>query len=135
MAPLRPRMFWLLIVAGLYNIALGINTVARPASGFEAFGLPQPELMLFVELVGLMVVVFGVGYLMVAFRPLANRGVLALGIFGKSLVALCGLIYVARGVLPPSYLAVVIFSDLIWLVPFALILARLQRLAALARLL
>jgi hypothetical protein len=117
-------------IAGGYNLALGVNMVLSPAGAFEAFDLPLPELMLFVELVGLMVAVFGVGYCLVALRPLENRGVLALGLLGKTLVAIWGLGYVLLGKVPVAYLAVVFFSDIIYLLPFALILRHLQRAAA-----
>lgn len=123
-------MRYLLWLAGVYNVLLGLNMVVRPEGGFESLGLPQPELMLFVQLVGLMVGVFGIGYLMVARWPLANRGVLLLGLIGKALVAVLGLAYVAQGKVPPVYLFVVLFSDVIYLAPFAIILRHLQRVAA-----
>ena len=128
--PLRPWMRYVLWVAGAYNVLLGLNMVARPEAGFEPLGLPQPDLMLFVQLVGLMVGVFGIGYLMVVSRPLENRGVLLLGLIGKALVAVLGLAYVVLGKVPPVYLFVVLFSDVIYLAPFAIILRYLQRVAA-----
>ena len=130
MQPLRPWMRYLLRFAGAYNVLLGLNMVVLPEGGFEPLGLPQPEMMLFVQLGGLLVGVFGIGYLMVARWPLENRGVLLLGLIGKALVAVLGLAYVALGKVPPIYLFVVLFSDVIYLAPFALILRRLQRVAA-----
>jgi small multidrug resistance pump len=128
--PLRPWMRYVLWFAGAYNVLLGLNMVARPEGGFEPLGLSPPDLLLFVQLVGLMVGVFGIGYLMVARWPLENRGVLLLGIIGKALVAVLGLAYVALGKVPPIYLLVVLFSDVIYLAPFAVILRHLQRVAA-----
>jgi hypothetical protein len=93
-------------------------------------GLSPPDLLLFVQLVGLLVGVFGIGYLMVARWPLENRGVLLLGLLGKARVAVLGLAYVALGKVPPVYLLVVLFSDVIYLAPFAIILRHLQRVAA-----
>ncbi len=123
-------MRYVLLVAGAYNVLLGLNMVLLPSRSFAPLGLSEPELLLFVQLVGLMVGVFGVGYLMVARWPLENRGVLLLGLIGKALVAVLGLAYVALGKVPPVYLFVVLFSDVIYLAPFALILRHLQRVAA-----
>lgn len=125
--PLHPWMRYVLWVAGAYNVLLGLNMVLLPSRSFAPLGLPEPELLLFVQLVGLMVGVFGVGYLMVARRPLEHRGVLLLGLLGKSLVAVLGLTYVALGKVPPVYLFVVFFSDVIYLAPFVIILRHLQR--------
>lgn len=120
-------MLWF---AGAYNVLPGLNMVVQPEGGFEPLGLSPPDLLLFVQLVGLLVGVFGIGYLMVARWPLENRGVLLLGLLGKALVAVLGLAYVALGKVPPVYLLVVLFSDVIYLAPFAIILRHLQRVAA-----
>jgi small multidrug resistance pump len=123
-------MRYVLWVAGAYNSLLGLNMVLRPESGFEQLGMSPPDLLLFVQLVGLMVGVFGISYLMVARWPLENRGVLLLGLIGKALVAILGLAYVALGKVPPIYLLVVLFSDVIYLAPFVIILRHLQHVAA-----
>ena len=123
-------MRYLLRFAGTYNVLLGLNMVLLPSRSFAPLGLPEPELLLFVQLVGLMVGVFGIGYLMVASHPLEHRGVLLLGLIGKALVAVLGLSYVVLGKVPPIYLLVVLFSDVIYLAPFVIILRHLQRVAA-----
>jgi small multidrug resistance pump len=123
-------MRYVLWVAGAYNVLLGLNMVVLPEGGFEPLGMRQPDLLLFVQLVGLLVAVFGIGYFMVARWPLENRGVLLLGLIGKALVAILGLAYVALGKVPPVYLFVVLFSDVIYLAPFVIILRHLQRVTA-----
>ena len=49
------------------------------ACGFKLLGMSKPELPLPVQVLGILVGLFGVGYLMVAARPLENRNILLLG--------------------------------------------------------
>ena len=53
--------------------------------------------MLLVQLVGILVGLFGVGYLLVARNPVENRNVLLLGFWSKALGSLLGIGYVAAG--------------------------------------
>ena len=127
MVPLRPWMFWLLVFAGCYNLLVGLTLTAFYHEAFRTLGLPKPELMLFVQLVGILVGLFGVGYLIVARNPLENRNVLLLGFLSKALGTLVGLGYVALGKVPMSFFVLLIFSDIVYLPPFAVILRRLRR--------
>ena len=123
-------MRYLLWFAGGYNLLVGLNMVVFPDRNFETFDLPKPELMFFVHFVGLMVALFGAGYCLVAYRPLDNRSLLLFGFCGKVLAASLGIAYVISGKLPPTFLAVTFFSDIIYLPPFAIILRHLKRAAA-----
>ena len=96
---------------------------------FKTLGLPKPELMLFVQLFGLLVGLFGVGYLLVAHNPVDNRNVLLLGFLSKFLGTLLGLGYLALGKVPLVFLPLLVFSDIVYLPPFFVILRRLYRIA------
>ena len=74
-----------------------------------------------IQLVGLLVALFGVGYLMVDRHPAENRNVLLLGFLSKLLGPLLAITHVALGNLPMVMLVVLFFADGIYLVPFWMI--------------
>jgi small multidrug resistance pump len=129
MPPLRPWMFYLLCFAGTYNLLVMLNLLVLYHEVFKTLGMTKPELMLFVQLVGILVGLFGVGYLLVARHPVENRNVLLLGFLSKLLGTLLGLGYVALGKVPLVFLVLLIFSDIVYLPPFLVILRRLYRIA------
>ena len=130
---LLPWMRWLLWFAGCYNLVVGVNLVFFYHELFKTLGLAKPSPVMFVQLVGLLVALFGAGYLMVARRPLENRNQLRLGLWSKALGTGLSFYHVALGNLPALYLPIVIFSDLVYLPPFVVILHRLDRLARAAQ--
>ncbi len=122
-------MRWLLRIAGVYNLLVGLNLLLFYHELFKFLGLAKPIPIMFVQLVGLLVGLFGVGYLLVARRPLENRNLLWLGLWSKALGCALSFYHVALGSLPPLYVPIVIFSDLVYLPPFYLIARRLDILA------
>jgi hypothetical protein len=118
------RVLW--FAAG-YNLLAGIGMLCFVHEGYKLLGMHKPELNLPVQVVGMLVAVFGVGYALVARDPVGNRNVLLLGFLTKLLGPLLCLGYVAIGKLPPIFIAVLLVSDLMYLPPFAMILVRLRR--------
>jgi hypothetical protein len=129
MEPLKPWMRWLLRFVGCYNLLAGLGMLVFYHEGFKLLGVAKPNLMLPVQLVGILVGLFGVGYLLVASNPLENRNLLLLGFWSKALGSALGVGYVVLGKLPPVFLAVLFFADIMYLPPFAIILKRLYRIA------
>ena len=125
--PLRPWMKYLLWFVGGYNILAGLGMMIFYHEGFRILDLPKPELMLPLQLVGMLVGLFGVGYWLVAWNPVENRNVLTLGFFSKFLGSLLGIAYLALGKMPLVFLPVLFFADIIYLPPFLLIMRRLYR--------
>lgn len=130
MEPLLPWMRNLLRFAGCYNLLVGANLVVFYHELFKAFGLPKPNLIMYVQLVGVLVALFGVGYLMVAANPLRDRNLLLLGFLSKLLGSFVGTGYVVLGKMPPVFMLVLLFSDIIYLPFFWIILRRVYRIAA-----
>ncbi len=132
MRPIAPWMRYLLWFAGCYNLLVGLTLVVLYHEVFKTINLfgEKPERMLFVQLVGILVGLFGVGYIIVARNPIENRNVLLLGLLSKALGSVLGVGYVALGKLPLGFLVLLFFSDIIYLPPFAVILRRLYRAAA-----
>ena len=128
-APLKPWMWFLLRFAGIFNLLAGFSMIVLYSEGFKLLGLKKPPLMLPLQLVGVMVGLFGVGYHMVASRPLENRNVLVLGFWSKALGSALGIGYVVLGKLPLMFLPVLLFADIAYLPPFYVIMRRLKRIA------
>ena len=118
---LRPWMHFVLRFAGWYNLAAGLAMMILYHEGFKLLGLSKPDFNLPIQLVGLLVAIFGIGYLMVNRSPLDNRNVLLLGFLSKLLGPLLALPFVFDGTLPMSMLIVFFFADTIYLLPFWLI--------------
>ena len=129
MDPLRPWMRNLLLFAGSYNLLVGINLCVFYHELFKTFGLPKPDLIMYVQLTGVLVALFGVGYLLVACNPLQNRNLLLLGFLSKLLGSVVGTGYVLLGKMPPVFLVVLLFSDIVYLPFFWLIIRRVYRIA------
>jgi hypothetical protein len=129
MPPLKPWMFYLLAFAGCYNLLAGLCLVVFYHEVFKTFVLPKPELLLFVQLSGVLIGLFGVGYLLVARNPVENRSVLLLGFFSKALGSVLAIRFFALGRVPWTFLVLLFFSDIIYLPFFVIILRRLYRIA------
>lgn len=124
-SPLSRWMHGLLKFAGGYNIIAGLSMIAFYHEGFKFLGLPKPDFNMPIQLVGVLVAIFGVGYLIVERNPVENRNVLLLGLMSKFFGPLLAFFYVANGVLPLVMLVVLFCADIIYWVPFWLIYRRL----------
>ena len=130
MTPLEPWMRFVLRFAGTFNLLAGGCMFCFYHEGYKLLGVPKPELILPVQVMGILVALFGVGYHLVASRPVENRNLLMLGFWSKALSSIVALWYVPFGPLPVWFVPVVFFSDVIYLPPFFVIMRRLYRLAA-----
>ena len=69
-------------LAALFNWAVGLPLLIAPAAFYAMLGQRTPDLFN-AQMAGALIVVFGVGYAMVARDPAANRGIVWLGVIGK----------------------------------------------------
>jgi hypothetical protein len=129
MHTLKPWMWWLLRFAGTYNLLAGLVMVVFYHEAFRALGVDRPKLVLPVQLTGVLVALFGVGYHLVAGAPYQNRSLLMLGFWSKLLGTALAIYTVARGQLPGRFLVVVFFADMVYLPPFWTILRYIRRTA------
>ncbi|MCA9102899.1 MAG: hypothetical protein KDA63_17185 [Planctomycetales bacterium] len=127
--PLLRWMRWLLRFVAVYNVLAGVTMLVFYHEMYKLVDVAKPQLVLPIQLVGVLVGLFGVGYWLVARRPVENRDLLLLGFLSKGLGSVLGVYYVFRGVLPPVFLVVLFFADIVYLVPFWVIIRRLYRLA------
>lgn len=132
MTPLRPWMRLLLRFAGCFNLLAGACMIGFIHEGHKWLGVAKPELKLPVQVMGILVALFGVGYHLVASNPVENRNILVLGFWSKALASVVALAYVA-GILTPQlpwwFAIVVFFADMIYLPPFYVIIRHLRRAA------
>lgn len=128
--PLRPWMRYLLRFAGCFNLLAGLAMICLYHEGYKLLGIPKPQLILPVQVMGILVGLFGVGYHLVASSPVENRNLLLLGFWSKALSSVAALCYVFSGKLPWSFVPVLVLSDVIYLPFFYVILRRLNQLAA-----
>jgi len=117
-------MHLLLKFAGGYNLLAGASMILFYHEGFKHLGIPKPEFSLPIQLVGLLVGLFGIGYLIVERAPVENRNILLLGFLSKLLGPLLAVGYIIKGDLPLSMIPVLFFADTIYLIPFWLIYRR-----------
>jgi hypothetical protein len=123
-------MTFVLRFAGTYNLLAGACMICFYHEGYKMLGVPKPELILPVQVMGILVGLFGVGYHLVAANPVENRNILMLGFWSKALSSVAAFYYVGVGELPLGFVPVLFFSDVIYLPPFYVIMQRLYRLAA-----
>ena len=130
--PATPRwMSAVLAFAGVYNLAWAATAILFPAESFSYSGLEQPgEPLTYPQLwqgMGMLIGVFGVGYLLAASNPLRHWGVVLVGLVSKLLAGGGVVAGVLSGQGRPAALVPSMFNDLVWWVPFALILRHAYR--------
>ena len=127
-SPLQPWMRRLLRFAGTFNLFAGLAMIVLYHEGYRLFGIEKPQLLMPIQLTGVLVMLFGVGYHRVASRPLENYDLLLLGFLSKAGGSLLGIYYTAFGPLPLFFLVFLFFADIIYLPPFWIILRRIATL-------
>ncbi len=115
-------MFQVLWLAGLYNIAFGVWVVLFPLKLFAMIGMPPPSPILIWQCVGMIVGVYGVGYICAAYAPKRHWPIVLVGLLGKILGPIGFYFAASRGELPWKFGWINVTNDLIWLVPFTIIL-------------
>jgi len=112
----------MLIAAGIYNLLFGIFAIGFPNVMFQWIDMDPPKYPELWQCIGMIVGVYGVGYLIAAFDPARHWPIVLVGFLGK-LFGPIGMAWaVARGTLPLSFGAANVTNDLIWLIPFGLVL-------------
>lgn len=120
---LRPRWMRItLMAAAVYNIVWGAWVILFPNAIFQWVGINPPLYPQLWQCIGMIVAVYGIGYAIAAQSPLRHWPIVLVGWMGKTLGAFGFLWAAAGGQLPWSFGATIVTNDLIWIVPFALIL-------------
>jgi len=120
----RAWMRGVLVAAGVYNLLWGAWVVFFPAALFRWTGMAPINYPQIWQCVGMLVGVYGIGYLIAARNPLRHWPIVLVGLTGKVLgpAGMCW--SVTRGGLPANMAWTCLANDLLWWAPFAAILAR-----------
>lgn len=125
--PIWRVIFW---TAAAYNFLAGLPSLLAPLRSMSSIGVlsPDPQLILPIQIMGLLICVFGVGYAMVAQGMQGARQIVILGILGK--LGLCVLVALRLAVAEvPSSMIVAVFGDFVFVLAFLAYLAKGPRAA------
>jgi hypothetical protein len=117
-----PRISWWLVAAGIYNLLWGALTVLYPGWLFDLTGMDRPNYPFIWQCVGMIVGVYGIGYLAAARDPITHWPIVLVGFLGKIFGPLGYVMGVAKGEVPLAFGWTLPTNDLIWWVPFGLLL-------------
>lgn len=119
----RPR--WMkpaLIAAGIYNLVWGAAVILFPAWLFNFSGIEPPRYPGIWQCVGMVVGVYGIGYLIAAGDPFRHWPIVLVGLLGKILGPIGFLMAATNGQLPWIWGVTIITNDFIWWLPMGAIL-------------
>ena len=113
---------WVLIPAAFYNFLFCLWTFFQPEAFFTIMEIEPPLYPALWQCIGMVVGVFGLGYAYAAWRPEHGMSWVALGLFGKVLGPIGWVMTVVAGDWPARTVVLIVFNDLMWWIPFALVL-------------
>ena len=119
-----------LIAAGIYNLVWGAAVVLFPNLLFEATGIETPVYPQIWQCVGMIVGVYGIGYLVAAGDSRRHWPIILVGFLGKIFGPIGFAQGLATGELPWQFGLTIPTNDLIWWVPFTAILYKVWRTSA-----
>lgn len=111
-----------LLAAAVYNIVWGGFAILFPHALFDWLGIARCNYPQFWQCIGMIVGVYGVGYAIAASDPARHWPIILVGFLGKVFGPLGMAHSLWTEALPWSFAVNCLTNDLIWWVPFALIL-------------
>ena len=126
MAPIPRWQIISLVVAGLQCVIWGVYIIVMPAAAAITYGLDRPPQEIFLwQGTGLVIFLFGVGYLIASTNPRHHWVAILTGLLAKVLGPV-GIVWsVMKGQVPSTVLLLLPWNDVIWWLPFGLILFRI----------
>ena len=114
----------ILFAAGIYNIVYGAYLVLLPKHFFEITGMGLPKYLEFWQCIGMIVGVYGLGYIIAARDYIKHYPIVLVGFLGKIFgpIGFAGALF--QKTLPVEFGIMIIPNDLIWWVPFFLMLKK-----------
>lgn len=108
--------------AGIYNLVWGAITIGMPNLLFDLAGaqrLNYPEIW---QCVGMIVGVYGIGYIIAAYDSRRHWPIVLVGMLGKIFGPIGFAFSLVKGTFPLAFGATILTNDLLWWIPFFLIL-------------
>lgn len=112
----------ILIAAGIYNLIWGAYVVLMPTSFFKLLDMPAPRYIELWQCIGMIVGVYGIGYIASSVDSNKHWPIILVGLLGKIFGPIGFAGSLITGKLPLKFGCTIITNDLIWWIPFFLIL-------------
>jgi MFS family permease len=119
--PLQTAPRWLrvsLLLAGLYNLVWGGIAVLLPNLMWDVLGAARPNYPELWQCIGMIVGVYGIGYLIAARDPFRHWPIILVGFLGKIFGPIGFVQAVIKGTFPFSFGWINVTNDVIWWIPF-----------------
>ena len=116
---------WMKIVmrlAAVYNLLWGAWVVLFPFAFFRLTGMADPIHPMIWQGMGMVIGVYGLGYWWSSANPVKHWPIVAVGFLGKIFGPIGFVFNYLKGDVPASFAYTLITNDLIWWIPFFLIL-------------
>ncbi len=126
-SPFPAWMKLTLAAAGFYNLVWGALAIFFPSLLFHWAGMEAPNYPELWQCIGMIVGVYGLGYWIASADPIRHWPITLVGFLGKVLGPIGFAKAVYEGRFSPKFFWVILANDLVWLVPFALILLHVHR--------
>jgi small multidrug resistance pump len=127
--PPRWIRHWL-VAAGIYNLVWGGVVIAAPHAVFDWTGMERMRYPEIWQCVGMIVGVYGIGYLIAAGDSRRHWPIVLVGLLGKIFGPIGFAYALLQGRFPPAFGLTLLTNDLVWWIPFALILRDARRFEA-----
>jgi small multidrug resistance pump len=114
-------------LAALYNVLWGAWVVLFPQQFFEVTGMDPINHPVVWQGMGMVIGVYGLGYYWASYDALRHWPIVMVGFLGKIFGPLGFVINWLAGDIPGSFGYMLITNDLIWWIPFYLILKRVRK--------
>lgn len=112
----------ILLIAGIYNFIWGSSVILFPEFWFRLADLELPRYIQLWQCFGVYAISMGIGYLIAYTNPQRHWPIVAIGLSAKMMVPLGFIYYYLKGDLPLVILQMCITNDMIWWIPFGLLL-------------
>lgn len=100
--------------AAIYNFIWGAAIILDPVTPFKLFGAEPPNYPSLFQCIGMMVMVFGYGYWLIARQPERFAHYAWIGLLGKVFGPIGFVFAASRGELPWTFGWTILTNDLIW---------------------
>lgn len=111
-----------LLVAAVQCLIWGVFIILLPERSSLAYGFAQPPKELFLwQGTGLVILLYGVGYVLASTNPNQHWGIVLVGLLAKILGPIGMVWSVWHGAVPARVLLLIPIHDILWWIPFAVI--------------
>ena len=114
-------------LAAIYNLIWGASVILFPSLAFDVLSIPVPADLSIWQGMGMVIGVYGIGYWLASYDPIRHWPIVAVGFLGKVFGPLGYVFNVLQDKISPAFGWMLIPNDLIWWIPFGLILWKVHQ--------